>query len=234
MIRTRQSLRPNRPLLMFYRSLFGLLGVAFYYAAIERLTLSDAVILNKLSPVFVLFFAYLFLEEKITSRQKVASILALLGAAFVVKPTLDLNVMPGVYGVLSALFAGAAYTVIRKLTAFDRPTLIVFYFCLFSSLVMIPFMILEGIVVPNAFEWLSLMGIGTTALVAQLFMTNAYQHAPASEISIYAYADTVFSVCLGLVLWREVPDVISLLGGILIVLAGSINYFASKGSKTHS
>lgn len=228
---TKGSLISNNPKLMFLRSLFGLLGVGFYYAAIERMNLADAVVLNKLSPVFVVIFAVIFLGERIRTRQKVALILALLGAVLVVNPSFDMSIIPGTLGVLSAFFAGAAYTVIRRLTAYDRPVLIVFYFCLFSSLVMIPFMWLQGFVLPTTIELLLLIGIGVSALLGQLFMTNAYKQAAASEISIYTYSDTLFSMMFGYLIWSELPGTMTVFGGVAIVGAGIINVLNFKRKK---
>ncbi|MDW7660639.1 MAG: DMT family transporter [Bacillota bacterium] len=226
--RKKINLKPQKPTLMFLRSLFGLIGVGLYYAALERLPLANAVILNKLSPFFVMVFAVFFLKEKVNRPQKVALLIAIVGALFVVRPSLDYSLLPGVLGLLSAAFAGAAYTVIRKLTAYDPPILIVFYFCLFSSVVLLPFMVIEGFVVPDVTELMSLLGIGVSALIAQLFMTNAYQYAPASELSIYSYSDIIFSFMIGLVVWFELPDVLSLFGGVLIVLGGIVNYMNSR------
>ncbi|MCD4712505.1 MAG: DMT family transporter [Clostridiales bacterium] len=226
--RKKIKLKPQKPTLMLLRSLFGLIGVGLYYAALERLPLANAVILNKLSPFFVMVFAVFFLKEKVNRPQKVALLIAIVGALFVVRPSLDYSLLPGILGLLSAAFAGAAYTVIRKLTAYDPPILIVFYFCLFSSVVLLPFMAIEGFVVPDVTELMSLLGIGVSALIAQLFMTNAYQYAPASELSIYSYSDIIFSFMIGLVVWFELPDVLSLFGGVLIVLGGIVNYMNSR------
>ncbi len=226
--RKKIKLKPQKPTLMFLRSLFGLIGVGLYYAALERLPLANAVILNKLSPFFVMIFAVFFLKEKVNRLQKVALLIAIIGAFFVVRPNLDYSLLPGLLGLLSAAFAGAAYTVIRKLTAYDPPILIVFYFCLFSSVILLPVMTFEGFVVPNSTQLLSLFGIGVAALIAQLFMTNAYQYAPASELSIYSYANIIFSFLIGLVVWLEMPDALSIFGGILIVLGGIVNYMNSR------
>ncbi|MBM7562070.1 DMT family transporter [Fusibacter tunisiensis] len=222
--RKKATLKPKRPVLMVGRALFGLAGVGLYYAALERLPLANAVMLNKLSPFFVVIFAVLFLHEKVNGKQKTALLIAILGAALVVRPGPYSSVFPGLLALMSAAFAGAAYTLVRKLTQTDAPMLIVFYFCLISSVILLPIMAVEGLVVPDVKQLISLIGIGVSALIAQLFMTNAYQYAPASELSIYTYSDILFSFGIGIIIWSELPDLIALFGGILIVIAGIINY----------
>ena len=46
--------------LLIPRTLFGTLGIIFNYYAIDNLVLSDANMLNKLSPFFVIVFSALF------------------------------------------------------------------------------------------------------------------------------------------------------------------------------
>lgn len=59
--------RENQKILIT-RSAFGTLGIIFNFYAIDNLVLSDANMLNKLSPFLVIIFSALFLKEKINSR----------------------------------------------------------------------------------------------------------------------------------------------------------------------
>lgn len=58
--KTGSSLVGNNKKLLVLRSLFGLLGIAAYFYALANMKLSDAVILNKMSPFFVMIFASIF------------------------------------------------------------------------------------------------------------------------------------------------------------------------------
>jgi len=55
---------------------------------------------------------------------------------------------------------------------------------------------------------------------AQLLMTRAYAQAPAAQVGPFVYATVVFAGVLGWALWEEVPDGFSLLGSVLVCLAG--------------
>ena len=231
MTRQKISFKVNAPKLMFLRAFFGLAGVGLYYGALSLLPLADAVILNKISPIFVVIFALIFLKEPYLKGQAWVILLGLLGALLVIRPSFDVKILPALIALASAVSAGAAYTVVRRLTQHDQPTVIVFYFCLFSSIVLVPFLLIGGFVLPTFTEGLSLLAIGLFALIAQLFMTNAYKYAPASELSIYNYIEIVFSLFWGLLLWRETPDVIAISGALLIILAGYLNYRIQNSKK---
>jgi drug/metabolite transporter (DMT)-like permease len=222
------SLIGNNKKLLILRSIFGVLGIAAYFYALANMKLSDAVILNKMSPFFVMVFAALFLKEKITKKQLIALFTAALGAILVIRPGFDSNLMPALIALLSSIFAGIAYTIVRQLRKTDSAATVVFYFSLFSTLAMIPFMLSGSFMIPTAVQALALLALGLFATAAQLFMTNAYRHAEAGELSIYTYANIVFSSIFGLILFQEIPDLFSVLGAVLIISAGYLNYRAKE------
>lgn len=222
------SLVGNNKKLLILRSIFGLLGIAAYFYALANMKLSDAVILNKMSPFFVVVFAAIFLNEKITKKQIAALITALIGAVLVIRPGFDSNLIPSLIALMSSIFAGIAYTVVRQLRKTDSAATVVFYFSLFSTLAMVPFMISGSFVIPSPVQAFALLALGLFAAAAQLFMTNAYRHAEAGELSIYTYANIVFSTIFGLVLFQEIPDFFSVLGALLIISAGYLNYRAKE------
>ncbi|MGM0378710.1 MAG: DMT family transporter [Bacillota bacterium] len=223
------SLKPNNTKLVILRSTFGVLGIFSYYTALELLNLADAVILNKLSPFFVLILSFVFLKENISKKQIFALIFALIGALLVIQPKFDLSIVPTLIGVLSGFLAGCSYTTVRKLSESDHPLVIVFYFALITTIAMIPVMIFNNqFVIPTLKQFILLSMIALSALIAQLFMTNAYRHAPAGELAIYSYLNIIFSLIFGIIIWSEVPGILTFTGAIFILSAGYINYISKK------
>ncbi|PUU88652.1 DMT family transporter [Halanaerobium sp.] len=222
------SLTGNNKKLLILRSIFGVLGIAAYFYALANIKLSDAVILNKMSPFFVMIFAALFLKEKVSKKQLIALVTAALGAILVIRPGFDSNLIPSLIALMSSLFAGIAYTIVRQLRKTDSAAAVVFYFSLFSTLAMIPFLLSGSFVIPTAIQAAALLALGLFAAAAQLFMTNAYRHAEAGELSIYTYANIVFSSIFGLLLFQEMPDLFSVFGAVLIISAGYLNYRAKE------
>ena len=198
------------------RSLLGLMGVILSFYAINYLVLSDASMLNKISPFFVTLFAVFFLKEKLTKIQIPVLIIVFIGALLIIKPQFNFSVVPSLAGFLSAMCAGATYTIIRFLRDREKPSTIVFYFSFVSVVVMFPLMMLNY-QKPTMIQLLYLIGIGIFAGIAQFALTNAYRYAPASEVSIYDYTSIIFSGLIGFVVWSEVPDLLSVMGSLLII-----------------
>ena len=51
------------------RSILGTIGILCNFYAVDHLVLSNASMLNKMSPFFVLVFSFLFLKEKLTTSR---------------------------------------------------------------------------------------------------------------------------------------------------------------------
>ena len=212
---------------LILRSIFGTLGILFNYYAIDRLVLSDANMLNKLSPFFVIVFSALFLKEKIKHKQVVAVVIAFLGALFIIKPSFSFEVIPAVIGVLGGISAAAAYTYVRFLGGKERPDTIVFYFSFFSSLVTLPIMLAVYNPMSTA-QLIYLILAGVFASIGQFGITLAYKYAPAKEISIFDYTNIIFSAIISLVLFGVIPDWLSIIGYIIIFGASLYMFIFNK------
>jgi len=199
------------------RCVFGTSGMILNFWAIDRLGLADANMLNKMSPFFAIIMSIFILKEKPTLVEWITVVIAFIGAAFIVKPTAGIASIPALAGLGGGLGAGIAYAFVRKLgTQGERGPVIVMCFSVFSCLVAVPFLIIDG----EPMTWqqtLLLAGSGIAAAGGQFGITAAYQHAPAKEISVFDYMQVVFATLWGVILFSELPDVYSIIGYVLII-----------------
>ena len=65
---------------LFIRSLAGTIGILCNFYAVDHLVLSDASMLNKMSPFFAIIFSALILKEKVKIPQALIVIGAFLGS----------------------------------------------------------------------------------------------------------------------------------------------------------
>ena len=206
--------RENQKVLIL-RSLFGTLGIVFNFYAIDKLVLSDANMLNKLSPFFVIIFCAIFLKEKINLKQGISIIVAFIGALFIIKPQFNLDILPYLIGVLGAIFAAAAYTCLRVLGGKEKYYTVVFYFSFFSTIVILPFMILVYKEM-TLLQFIYLVLAGIFASIGQFGITIAYKYAKAKEISIFDYSNIIFSAIISIIVFNVIPDSLSIIGYIII------------------
>ncbi|MCO0861935.1 DMT family transporter [Staphylococcus pasteuri] len=217
----------SQPLLIS-RSALGLIGVLFNIYAIDHMVLSDADTLMKLNPFWTILFSLIFLNEKIRKYQITAMVVAILGMLLIVKPEFSSSIIPSLVGLFSGIFAAPAYTCVRALSTREAPYTIVFYFSLFSVIVLIPFTIFTYEPMSNL-QLLYLFGAGLSAAVGQIGITLAYSFAAAKDISIFTYASIIFTALFGFILFGESPDVLATLGYVVII--GASYYMFEKARR---
>ncbi|MBS5883560.1 DMT family transporter [Clostridium sp.] len=218
--------KENQKVLLL-RSALGTVGIVLNFYSIDKLVLSDANMLNKLSPFFVIIFSALFLSEKINFKQFIAIIIAFVGTLFIIKPSFNLDMIPAFMGILGAIFAAGAYTCLRVLGGREKHYTIVFYFSLFSLVVIFPFMM--AVYTPMSIkQFFYLLMAGVFASIGQFGITIAYKYAPAKEISIFDYSNILFSAIISFLVFGVLPDTLSFIGYFIIFASSYYMYIYNK------
>ena len=207
------------------RSFFGTAGIFANFYAVDNLVVSDASILNKLSPFFVILFSYILLKEKMKPFQVFCVFMAFVGTLFVIKPGASgMPLIPSLVGLFSGLCAGIAYTCVRKLGLQGvSGSFIVLFFSGFSCLISLPFIVMNFAPM-TIMQTVILIMAGVAAAGGQFFITMAYSYAPAKEISIYDYSQIIFATVLSFFVLGQIPDCLSFIGYGIIIGASVIMF----------
>ncbi len=213
-----RRLRPgvDKPRL-FFRSLFGFLGLIAYMWAIKYIGLAEAGALNQSSPVFVAVLSIVVLRERAPGAVFLFVALAFLGAVFIVSPDLDRVDWDALIGLSSGLTAAMAYVLVRQLRKTDEPMVIVRWFAGWSATLALPLTLYVGWVWPDGPQLLALLGVGVFGLIGQMMMTFAYRWERAAIVSPFLYVATMGALFYGWLIWDEFPSTMALVGVGLIV-----------------
>ena len=168
------------------RSVAGTVGILCNFYAVDHLVLSDASMLNKMSPFFAILFSILILKEKISLPQVAIVIGAFIGSLLILKPSgASLVSFPALIGLIGGMGAGFAYTNVRVLgEKGEKGPFVVAFFSGFSCLVTLPYLIFDFHPM-SGMQLVYLLFAGLAAAGGQFSITAAYFHAPAKEISVY-------------------------------------------------
>lgn len=216
------------------RSIAGTIGIFCNFYSVDHLLLSDANMLNKLSPFFAILASYFLLKERVSPMQIISIIIAFIGSIFIIKPSYSAfsSSFPALIGLLGGATAGIAYTFVRQLgNRGERGPFIVLFFSGFSCLTAIPFFAFNYHPMTHLQTFYLLMA-GVSASGGQFAITNAYFNAPAKEISIFDYSQVIFAALTGLLLFNQFPDVYSIIGYILICGISIITFLRNKKEET--
>ncbi len=226
----------GKPLLLFFRGAMGFLALLAYFYIMGKIPLGEAITYNKTSPLFVAFFAWLFLKEKLHWSAIIALILGFTGIVLIAQPENGGFDKYDILGIFSGIGAALAYTSIRELRRYYDTRAIVMSFMLVGTLGPL-FLMLVGSVVevgqewdwiiapfvmPHGWQWLFIVMVGTSATVSQLLMTKAYELTKAGIVGTISYTNIVFGMFIGIALGDPIPDIWTLLGIILVILSGLI------------
>ena len=216
--------KKNIPFLLL-RTALGLSGVFCNFYAVDRLVLSDASILNKMSPFFAIIFSFFLLKEKPSATQILTVTGAFLGSLFVIKPSFEnASLIPALVGFLGGACAGCAYACVRKLTINgESSAYVVFFFSFVSTASVLPFMLVNYEKM-TAYQLCMLLLAGFSAAGGQFMITLAYKNAPSKEISVYDFSQIIFSAMFGFIIFSQVPDMLSVIGYVIIVSMAVLSF----------
>jgi drug/metabolite transporter (DMT)-like permease len=208
-----------------WRGLSGTIAMMLFFYCISVLPLATAITLNYTSSLFISVLTVLVLKEKFHLPLSSALAVGFIGVALLLHPTLERDqLLPGMLGLASGLFAAVALLNVRQLGILGEPgTRVVFYFNLVATLGSGAWM-LSGKLNPVAWSDIPLlMGIGAAATFAQLALTRAYRTGHTLVVGSLAYSTIVFSALFGVIFWNELLSPSSWLGIALIIASGMLS-----------
>jgi len=204
----------------FLRTLFMVGSMTFYYLAIARVPLVDALGAFFVAPIIATFLAALVLRERLTVRKLSAVGLGFAGTLLIVRPGSSADA-----GLLYALLAGlchACYVVAtRQAAQASDPlrTLALQYGM--GTLLLTPFAI-------ALWQWptghaLALIAtLGLISATCHLVSIFAFRFAEASTLSPLLYLELVGSAICGYAIFGDLPSATTWAGIGVIVIAGLI------------
>ena len=216
-------------LVLISRSVFGTIGLVLNFYAISHISLADSSIIQKLSPFIIIILSYIFFKEEMTRFQVFAIIIAFIGITLIIKPSGNNIISMGALAALSgALCAGIAYTCVRYLGTHNiSGEFIIFFFSSLSSLMLLPYLILDYRTM-TYYQLSMLLLAGISATIGQYGVTFAYKFAAAKNISVFDYSQVLFSGIFGYMFFGEFPDFQSLIGYIIVISVGIVLVLRSK------
>jgi drug/metabolite transporter (DMT)-like permease len=225
----RESLWGQRRGLLFLRGLLGFGGLSCFYFALTKLPLADATVIFYSNPVLTALFAAVFLDERLGPTEIAGALVSFAGITLIARPSFlfgdaasGLNLVYVGVAFAGALCAAGAYAVVRTLRDTEHPLVIVFYFPLVATIGSVPTAGFTDMQWPTLYEWVLLIGgVGLTAQIAQVLLTNGLHKERAGRAMAMTYLQIVFAAVWGMLFFQEFPDLLSILGA-LAVIGGTI------------
>ena len=220
------------------RSLLMVGAMVFFFGGIPFLSLSQIAAGLYVFPIFVAILSALILGEKVGPRRILAILAGFTGTLLILKPgTADFQLV-SLMPVVAGLCYAATILTTRKLCRNENPVALAFGVSIAFVIAGTVGIIAATIYSPTDFavNWpylfsgwhpltITVGGIIVACsclnLTANIGLTRAYQSAESSWLAPFDYSYLVFATFWGLVMWGEIPDILSFAGMFIIAVAGS-------------
>lgn len=213
-----------------WRGLSGTAALMLFFYCIMVLPLATAVTLNYTAPLYLTLLTVLAFKQRFAPALSAAILVGFCGVLLLLQPTIAQDqLIPGLLGLLSGLLAGIAFLNVKQLGLNGEPEWrVVFYFSLIASVGSGVSMFFDNMVFNNAhtITWhglFLLLGLGSSATLAQLAMTRAYKTVDVLVAGSLSYSTILFASLLGMILWDETLPPIGWTGVVLIIVGGAMS-----------
>ena len=209
-------LTPRQWKLFGMRGMFHAGAVILWFYAMTRIPIAEVTAMNYLSPVYVTIGAAIFLGEKLAMRRIVAILIALFGAAIILRPGFR-EVSSGHLAMLvtAIVFAGS-YLTAKIMAGEVKPTVVVAMLSIFVPIGLAPFAIAVW-VTPSLNDLMLLFCVASFATAGHYTMTLAFAAAPVTVTQPITFLQLVWAVLLGAIVFGEPVDIWVVFGGVVIL-----------------
>ena len=198
----------------------GVVSVLYLWVLIysfAHMPFADATAIGYTQAAYIAIFSALILNERVATLQWTATAIGTVGALLIVKPAfLDRNIVY-LAALLGTGFNGLAFVLNKYLQrpGGDSELTTMFYVNAIAVVCNLPVLATTALPEPEVWPWLS--GVLLFGPVGMYLGIVAVRHASASSLGPYTFLRLVIAVVGGIVLFREIPDLLSWLGVVAIL-----------------
>jgi drug/metabolite transporter (DMT)-like permease len=227
------QLRPRRPGLLLLRGVSDACAMLAFFTALSLAPLATVTALSFTAPLFATVLAVPILREVVGLRRALSVAAGFAGALIVIRPGAEGLVTAGAAMTLfSACFWGLALCLIKLLSRTETSVAITFY----AAAALIPVTLVAALPVwqtptTEQFGWLAVTGLLGT--FAQLCLSQAMRLAEATVVMPIDFTRLLWSAVLGFVLFAEIPDVATFVGGTVIFSSVVYNAYRERVRQRH-
>ena len=224
-------IRTERTGLVWVRTACLASASLFVGLALKRMPVAETTAMIYLAPMLIVLLAKPLLGEQIGRLGWLAAVTGFVGVLLVSRPGTNLDTL-GIVFALCAACVNAAYQLLSRVLARTEQTIaLLFYTALGGSILFgmgLPWFS-EG-VAPSNLQIMLFLSLGASGGLGHYFLTASYRYAPASLLAPVSYMQLLWAGFLGWVVFGHLPDGLTIAGMLIIMAAGVMIAFKSRGT----
>lgn len=221
---------------LLFRGIMGTIALYTLLYCILHLPLGTAMSYNLTSALFIALFSFLFFGEHHGKKVAGAVLVGFIGMLLIYKPVMHLPWYYHLAGLVSGISSAIAYMTVNRLAPYYDARVIVLSFLATGFIIPLITLCLhhvggipaDGLFIiqwqwPSGYQqWAAMLILGLAALFGQYCVTLSYGADKAGIVSIFGYANIIYSVFIGMLLGDAFPDWMSWAGIFCIISSGVI------------
>lgn len=218
--------------LVILRGACLMLATVANFFAVRYLSLSLTSTILFSTPIIVCALSWPLLKERVGMFRWMAIGLGFIGILIAIRP-FDESFHWAVFLSLAGALLFAFYSILTsKLSGIVPANTMQFWSGLVGTVSLLPFALLEWQTPSSSFQWIVLLSLGVFAWAGHQLLTNAMSYAPANLIMPFGYSFILYLMIWSFFVFDELPDHWTILGALVIVLAGLLIWFREKKLST--
>jgi drug/metabolite transporter (DMT)-like permease len=203
----------------FMRGISQASSQAFLLIAFSLMPLASAVAINFSAPLFATVAAVIFLKEPVGAVRWGALLVGFMGVLLVAGPGADTFQSGSLFALCNAVLFGTVTVGVRGMTATESAeTLTMYQMVVLTAMFALALPI--GFIVPTWVDLLAMILNGLANALGQFWWTRALHLAPTSAVVPFNYFSLVWAICLGFLVWGDIPSPMLLAGSAIVVGSG--------------
>ncbi len=207
----------------------GEVGAAvFFLSALAQIPLANVTAILQAVPLTVTMAAALFLRETVGWRRWLAIIIGFLGVIIIVRPGVDGFSVYSLYAIAAVFCVTLRDIATRKLSK-DVPTSLVAMITGVAITLYGAIMLPSVVWIPlTATHWFLLILAAIAIVFGYLFSVLAMRTGETSFIAPFRYTAMIWAIGLGIILFNDWPDNLTLLGTTIVIATGIYSFHREK------
>ncbi len=201
------------------RDLAGACSFLLFFLTINHISLVDAVLLNNTGPLFLPLIIWIWLKHGVPAKAWWGIAIGFIGVILILHPTTEGLNWWMIFGLLSGVLMAVALTALRLLHRTESTFLMLFYYFLVLSLIVLPLAIWQWIP-PTPEIWLAMISVGLLFLLLQFMATYAFRFGRATVLAPLLYMVVIWTAIIDWIFWHQIPSLLSSLGTLVVIIGG--------------
>jgi drug/metabolite transporter (DMT)-like permease len=209
-----------RPRILWMRSIAGSISLVGTFFALTRLPISDVFTLTNMFPVWVALLAWPMLGEFPSAKVWLSVACGAAGVILIQRPHLAEGNLAALIAVSVSLFTALAMIGLHRLKGIDTRAVVVHFSATslaFATAALLTFPHERSYPELAWWQWRDLLGVGLTATLGQICLTNAFTTGDPAKLSVVGLTQIVFALTLDTLVLEHPLDPHKLLGIPLVI-----------------